>query len=99
MLHPALALTLPSARQYRFLLRIWQYLPYPTMRMKIMKKCFCALLLVFSAAMIGMAQQVPVQEVVLDNGLRVLMVPRKGDPNIAAGWIARVGSVNERPGI
>ena len=45
------------------------------------------------------AQNVPVQEVVLDNGLRVLMVPRKGDPNIAAGWVARVGSVNERPGI
>jgi predicted Zn-dependent peptidase len=27
------------------------------------------------------------------------MVPKKGDPNIAAGWIAKVGSVNERPGI
>lgn len=45
------------------------------------------------------AQNVPVQEYVLENGLRLLMVPRKGDPNIAAGWIARVGSVNERPGI
>jgi predicted Zn-dependent peptidase len=46
-----------------------------------------------------LAQQVPVQEYVLENGLRLLMVPRKGDPNIAAGWVARVGSVNERPGI
>jgi predicted Zn-dependent peptidase len=45
------------------------------------------------------AQQVQVQEHVLDNGLRLLMVPRKGDPNVAAGWIAKVGSVNERPGI
>jgi predicted Zn-dependent peptidase len=27
------------------------------------------------------------------------MIPKKGDPNIAAGWVARVGSVNERPGI
>ncbi|MBM3803850.1 MAG: insulinase family protein [Acidimicrobiia bacterium] len=45
------------------------------------------------------AQNVPVQEFVLDNGLRLLMVPRKGDPNVAAGWIAKVGSVNERPGI
>ncbi len=45
------------------------------------------------------AQQVPVQEYVLPNGLKLLMVPRKGDPNIAAGWIAKVGSVNERPGI
>ena len=31
--------------------------------------------------------------------MRVLLVPRKGDPNVSAGWIARVGSVNERPGI
>src|SRR5215831_5479491 len=45
------------------------------------------------------AQQLPVQEYTLDNGLRVLLLPRKGTANIAAGWIARVGSVNERPGI
>jgi predicted Zn-dependent peptidase len=45
------------------------------------------------------AQQVAVQEYVLPNGLRLLMIPKKGDPNIAAGWVARVGSVNERPGI
>ncbi len=45
------------------------------------------------------AQQVEVQEYVLENGLRLLMIPKKGDPNIAAGWVARVGSVNERPGI
>lgn len=44
-------------------------------------------------------QQVPVQEVVLDNGMTFLFVPRKGDPNVAAGWVAKVGSVNERPGI
>jgi predicted Zn-dependent peptidase len=45
------------------------------------------------------AQQVSVQEYVLPNGFRLLMIPKKGDPNIAAGWIAKVGSVNERPGI
>ena len=45
------------------------------------------------------AQNVPVQEHVLENGLKLLMVPRQGDPNIAAGWIAKVGSVNEHPGI
>jgi predicted Zn-dependent peptidase len=45
------------------------------------------------------AQQVAVQEYVLENGLRLLMIPKKGDPNVAAGWVARVGSVNERPGI
>jgi len=46
-----------------------------------------------------LAQNVPVQEFILDNGMTLMMVPRKGDPNIAAGWIAKVGSVNERPGI
>jgi predicted Zn-dependent peptidase len=45
------------------------------------------------------AQQVQVQELILANGMRVLLVPRKGDPNVAAGWVAKVGSVNERPGI
>jgi predicted Zn-dependent peptidase len=59
---------------------------------------FCALVLVLGGVVLQ-AQQVPVQEYVLKNGLRLLMVPRKGDPNVAAGWIARVGSVNERPGI
>ena len=28
-----------------------------------------------------------------------LFVPRKGDPAVAAGWVAKVGSANERPGI
>ena len=44
-------------------------------------------------------QEVPVMEHELENGLKLLLVPRPGDPNIAAGWIARVGSVYERPGI
>ena len=45
------------------------------------------------------AQDVPVIEHTLDNGMTLLLVPRPGDPNIAAGWIARVGSAYERPGI
>ncbi len=45
------------------------------------------------------AQQVQVKEHLLDNGMRFLLLPRRGDPNVAAGWVARVGSVNERPGI
>ena len=57
-------------------------------------------ILVFLVWLPGLAaQNVPVQEFVLENGMKLLMVPRKGDPNIAAGWIAKVGSVNERPGI
>ncbi len=35
----------------------------------------------------------------LDNGMKFLLVPDKGDPNVAAGWVAKVGSVNERPGV
>jgi predicted Zn-dependent peptidase len=48
---------------------------------------------------VAFGQSVPVQEFTLDNGMQLLMVPRKGAPKIAAGWIAKVGSVNERPGI
>ena len=47
----------------------------------------------------ALAQQVPVEEVVLDNGMTLLLLPRPGDPNVAAGWVAKVGSVHERPGI
>jgi predicted Zn-dependent peptidase len=54
-------------------------------------------MLLFGSVLWG--QQVAVQEYVLQNGLRLLMIPKKGDPNVAAGWVARVGSVNERPGI
>ena len=50
-------------------------------------------------ATVAAAQEVDVVEHELENGMKVLMVPRLGDPNIAAGWIARVGSVYERPGI
>jgi predicted Zn-dependent peptidase len=64
-----------------------------------MRRILSALGMLLVCTTILVAQNVPVQEVTLDNGLRVLMVPRKGDPNISAGWVARVGSVNERPGI
>ena len=63
-------------------------------RIPIMGILLC---LLFSAGLY--AQQVPVQEYVLSNGLKLLMVPKKGDPNVAAGWVAKAGSVNERPGI
>src|SRR6266699_5185079 len=45
------------------------------------------------------AQNVPVKEIRLDNGMKVLLVQRKGSPNISAGWVAKVGSVNEHPGV
>jgi predicted Zn-dependent peptidase len=64
-----------------------------------MKRTLIAVWMVLLVSSAVWAQQVAVQEYVLENGLRFLMIPKKGDPNIAAGWIARVGSVNERPGI
>jgi predicted Zn-dependent peptidase len=46
------------------------------------------------------AQQVAVEEFRLPNGMLFLLVPRTDQPNVvSAGWVARVGSVNERPGI
>jgi predicted Zn-dependent peptidase len=46
------------------------------------------------------AQHVEVDSLVLDNGMEFLLMPRSERPNsIAAGWLAKVGSVNERPGI
>ena len=45
------------------------------------------------------AQQVPVIEKKLPNGMTLLMVERHDDPTIAGGWVAHVGSANERPGI
>jgi len=45
------------------------------------------------------AQEVEARLHVLGNGMRFLFVPREGDPNVSAGWLAKVGSVNERPGI
>jgi predicted Zn-dependent peptidase len=44
------------------------------------------------------AQQLPVIETNLPNGLRFLLVPRHDDPSIAGGWVAHVGSSNEKPG-
>src|ERR1043166_6941669 len=45
------------------------------------------------------AQKVPVAEQTLPNGMRLLLVERHDDPTIAGGWVAHVGSANERPGI
>jgi predicted Zn-dependent peptidase len=42
---------------------------------------------------------VPVNEVYLDNGMKLLLVERHASPTIAAGWVAHVGSVNETAGI
>ncbi len=45
------------------------------------------------------AQDIPIVERTLPNGLRLVMVERHEQPTIAFGWLARVGSANERPGM
>src|SRR5512132_4700524 len=44
-------------------------------------------------------QKVPVIERRLANGMRLLLVERHDEPTVAGGWVAHVGSSNERPGI
>src|SRR5512143_3908972 len=43
--------------------------------------------------------QITVEEHTLGNGMRWLLYEQHDSPTIAAGWTARVGSVNEREGI
>ncbi len=57
-----------------------------------------ALVSLLVAAAVG-AQQVNVREETLPNGMKLLMVERHDSPTVAAGWVARVGAVNEPPGI
>ena len=60
---------------------------------------FLAIVTILLTSIPVSGQEVPVIEHELGNGMKLLLVPRPGDPNIAAGWVAKVGSVNERPGI
>ena len=43
--------------------------------------------------------EVPVQQFTLDNGMEFLLVPRPEQATVMGGWVAKVGSANERPGI
>ena len=62
---------------------------------RMVRALFCAFLL---AASLG-GQRVEVEEFTLGNGMKFLLLPKTGDPNVAAGWISKFGSVNERPGV
>ncbi|MBI1840237.1 MAG: insulinase family protein [Verrucomicrobia bacterium] len=58
----------------------------------------CAALVLVQGPL-ALAQRVPVVERVLDNGMRLLLVERHDEPTISGGWVAHVGSANERAGI
>ena len=55
--------------------------------------------LVFVAAAAAQKPRIEVTEVTLGNGMRWLLFPRHDAPTVSAGWVAHVGSVNEREGI
>ena len=55
-------------------------------------------LLAAPAAPAERAFALPVQEFVLANGMRFLIVPRPQATTLAAGWAAAVGSADEEPG-
>ncbi len=56
-------------------------------------------LLLYALALPLEAQKVPVTEKQLSNGMRLLLVERHDEPTIAGGWVAHVGSSNERLGM
>ena len=59
------------------------------------------LILLFHSAFLAaaLAQKVPVVEKTLPNGMKLLLVERHDEPTVSGGWVAHVGSANERPGI
>lgn len=66
-----------------------------------MNKHLRGLAVVLLACAAGAAEkpQIDVQEFTLGNGMKWLLFERRESPTVSAGWVARVGSVNERPGI
>ena len=66
-----------------------------------MKRTFlaAAAILAVLAAPPARSQQLKVEEHVLSNGMKLLLVPRRDEPVVSGGWVAKVGSANERPGI
>ena len=70
------------------------------MRRLATRLAFLATALAGALALPAAAQQVAPEVFTLDNGMKFLLLPRTDQPNaISAGWVAKVGSVNERPGI
>ena len=63
------------------------------------EKLFAALLIVCALTVPLRAQKVPVVEKHLSNGMRLLLVERHDEPTVAGGWVAHVGSSNEKPGM
>lgn len=64
------------------------------------QRALACIVAVAALAHAASAQQVNPEIFTLDNGMKFLLYPRAEQPNIiTAGWVAKVGSANERPGI
>ena len=67
----------------------------------MIRRCVLALLLLTGIPVSAQAPEpaeLPVRTVTLDNGMRILVLPRPGAPTVAAVVQYRVGGVNEVPG-
>lgn len=62
-------------------------------------RAFVPVMLLTLPAAAAETPQIQVDEHVLSNGMRWLFYQNHDSPTVTTGWIARVGSVNERPGI
>ena len=68
--------------------------------MNSFRRLGAALLLLFPCLITAAEKpRIEVQELTLPNGMRFLLFERHESPTVAAGWLAHVGSVNEREGI
>jgi predicted Zn-dependent peptidase len=70
--------------------------------MNAFRRCGAALVVFFLSPLLLAAAEKPrieVQELTLGNGMRFLLFEHHESPTVAAGWLAHVGSVNEREGI
>ena len=68
--------------------------------MNSFRRLGAALLLLFPSLLTAAEKpRIEVQELTLPNGMRFLLFERHESPTVAAGWLAHVGSVNEREGI
>jgi len=71
------------------------------MNMAALRRLALLLLLALLSLPAGAAEkpQINVQEFTLPNGMRWLLFERHDSPTVVGGWVAHVGSVNEREGI
>jgi predicted Zn-dependent peptidase len=70
-----------------------------TKRLAAQGRGFLAAIVAVGIAGASQGQEIPVNEKTLPNGMKLLMVERSGEPRISGGWVAHVGSSNEKPGM